>query len=266
MKKKAMELGLTSVTFRNLNYQEILDYCVKAGLSCIEWGSDVHVPETDPEHAREVKAATDAAGIRVSSYGSYYKLCANEDAEAAFRPYLETAVILGAPLIRLWSGSVDFEDATQEYYDRAVRETQTLCDMAAPYGIALAFEFHPKTLSNTGEHAVKLKEDICRENFGLYYQTDSRVSYEENLRYLDQVLPYLQMVHVAYYDGNWGRLYLDERDGMRLWTEIFGKVYGSAATPAFLVEFLRDTSLEGLLRQTAVMQQIVEKLEETDHD
>ncbi len=53
-----IDIGLTSVTFRNLDYTDIIDYSKRCGLSCIEWGSDVHIPENDIENAKEVAQKT----------------------------------------------------------------------------------------------------------------------------------------------------------------------------------------------------------------
>ena len=38
------KLGLTSVTFRGLSADSVIDYCKRCGLCAVEWGSDVHVP------------------------------------------------------------------------------------------------------------------------------------------------------------------------------------------------------------------------------
>ena len=54
-------LGLTSVTFRGLSPAEILRLACRAGLQCVEWGGDVHVPPEDPALARRVGDATRAA-------------------------------------------------------------------------------------------------------------------------------------------------------------------------------------------------------------
>ena len=43
------ELGLVSISFRNLSVDEILAAVKQAGLSCVEWGSDVHAPCMDTE-------------------------------------------------------------------------------------------------------------------------------------------------------------------------------------------------------------------------
>ena len=39
--------GLVSVSFRNNTVEEIVKAVKYAGLSCIEWGSDVHAKNTD---------------------------------------------------------------------------------------------------------------------------------------------------------------------------------------------------------------------------
>ena len=89
-------LGLVSVTYRKLSPADVITRAVEAGLSCIEWGSDIHVPQTDPVYARHVGDMTREAGLTVSSYGSYYRLGAGQD----FAPYLEAARALQAPVIR----------------------------------------------------------------------------------------------------------------------------------------------------------------------
>ena len=256
-----MELGLTSVTFRKLDYETVLSYCVKSGLKCIEWGSDVHVPQTDQTRAYEVKIASEKAGIRISSYGSYYKLCVHENVEEAFKPYLETAVILGAPVIRLWSGKVSFNEATREHYMRAINETRLLCDMAAREGITLAFEYHNNSLCDSGEHALKLLNDIDRDNFRLYFQQDSQISVEENLESLKMILPYVVMVHVAYSGLDRKNRRLDEGDGPRLWKEIINTLRKGGSNPGLLFEFLKDSSIDGLIHETRTLKNIIEEAE-----
>ena len=40
-------LGLVSISFRKHTPEEIIQAVKAAGLSCIEWGSDVHAPPHD---------------------------------------------------------------------------------------------------------------------------------------------------------------------------------------------------------------------------
>ena len=39
-------IGLVSVTYRRLPAEAVVRLAKDAGLACIEWGSDVHVPES----------------------------------------------------------------------------------------------------------------------------------------------------------------------------------------------------------------------------
>src|SRR5262245_17804648 len=73
MPTRYLSLGLCSVTLRACSIDEVVAVAVGAGLECIEWGGDVHVPPGDLEAARRARSATSAAGLRVASYGSYWR-------------------------------------------------------------------------------------------------------------------------------------------------------------------------------------------------
>ena len=64
-------LGLCSVSFRKHTPEEILRAMKDAGLSVIEWGSDVHCP---PEKAEELAKLQKQYGIACCSYGTYFRL------------------------------------------------------------------------------------------------------------------------------------------------------------------------------------------------
>ena len=49
-----MKIGLTSVTFRNKNIQEIIEIASNLKLDAIELGSDVHVPINNDQNTSDV--------------------------------------------------------------------------------------------------------------------------------------------------------------------------------------------------------------------
>src|SRR5215211_4654031 len=106
--------GLVSITFRQLAPREIVELAAAAGLRGIEWGGDIHVPAGDLQAARRVRQLTADAGLQVLAYGSYFRF----QPGTAFEPVLETALALGAPLIRVWAGNQASAEA-----DAAVRAT-----------------------------------------------------------------------------------------------------------------------------------------------
>lgn len=98
-----MKLGLTSVTFKEKSIEEVVDLTKRAGLSCIEWGGDVHVVHGDVETAKKAREITNNAGLEVSSYGSYYRVGDyGENYKEEFGKILKTAEALGAKTIRIW--------------------------------------------------------------------------------------------------------------------------------------------------------------------
>ena len=252
-------IGLTSVTFRNLSCAEVIASCKKAGLKCIEWGSDVHVPPDDTTNAEAVRRATQEAGLYVSSYGSYYWLGTEGQDPACFRAYAEAALALGAPLIRVWAGHTSFDRTAREAYEKLIEETRFLCDMASEYGLTVAFEYHDHTLNDTGEHALILVRDVAQENFGVYFQYDSSVTIEENIWSLRLMLPYVKMIHVAYNDEAHNPFFLDEGRGEELWHGVIREVKNAGCGADFLFEFLKEQSEEGLMRQTGVMKRLMEE-------
>ena len=103
-------LGLTSVTFRGKSCEEIIALAVRAGLECIEWGGDIHVPAGRLARAREVGERTRKAGLKVLSYGSYFRPLADEN----FQVIVDTALALGAETIRVWTPWMDSEQVSDE--------------------------------------------------------------------------------------------------------------------------------------------------------
>ena len=68
-----MHFGFTSTTLRQIkDIEKIVDIAKRTGAECIEWGGDIHV--TDTETAKKAKELCDNAGIRICSYGSYYRV------------------------------------------------------------------------------------------------------------------------------------------------------------------------------------------------
>ena len=115
-------IGFTTVTFRKKSVEEIIDIAKKAGINCIEWGGDVHVPPDNEENAKRVRALCDAAGIKSVSYGSYYRVGFND--MAAFERVCKTADILGVRIVRVWLGLKASAETSEE-------EFLALCDEAA---------------------------------------------------------------------------------------------------------------------------------------
>ena len=182
-----------------------------AGLECIEWGADVHVGPGDLDAARRARDATAAAGLRVASYGSYWR-CSGD-----FAPVLASARALGAPRVRIWAGS---SDSSLPEVAAAARE--------AARAIDVAFEFHGGTLTEDIDTALEL---VRRSGVPCYWQPPQDLPDDEALAGLRR-LESVPAVHVFSWWPGSTRLRLRERAA--LWRAVFAEYRSGDA----LLEFV----------------------------
>ena len=162
--------GLCSVTYRALAPAAVVVLAQDAGLAAIEWGGDRHVPPGDLDLARRVGRLTEAAGLQVSSYGSYLR--PPTDGATSFAAVLETALALGAPMIRVWPGARDRPSLAYTPAERAavVSLLAAFAAAAAEHGVAIGLEYHPGTLTDDAGSALALVRAVGASNLYLYWQ------------------------------------------------------------------------------------------------
>lgn len=246
-------LGLVSVTYRKLTPAEIVPLVREAGLSCIEWGSDIHVPQTDIKNARRVGEMTREAGLTVSSYGSYYRLGAGQD----FAPYLAAAMALGAPVIRIWAGTSGTANTTIATLRAWVAEAKTVCRMAAEVGITVAFEYHHGTLTDEGITARLLMKQVDEPNCRLYWQPEFAKPQDLLLSDLELVAPFVDLCHVFTWNPDHSRRPLLE--GEEVWREYLSRIPQWEDKP-LLLEFVPGDDPALLAREAASLRRIVSDL------
>ena len=250
--------GLISVTFRPLPCEEIIRLAAENGLRCVEWGGDVHVPPGDPANARRVGAATRAAGLEVSSYGSYYRLGTHGDAyQAAFREILLTAEALGAPLIRIWAGAAGSAETTEARRAALTAEAKALAGDARAAGLTLALECHNGTLTDRWPSAVRLLEDVGADNLLSYWQPNERLSVAENLEAEAALLPYAAHLHVFHWPSPGVRLPL--ADGREAWTCYLAAAAADGRDRRCMLEFMPDDDPASLPREADALHGLLSK-------
>jgi sugar phosphate isomerase/epimerase len=240
--------GLVSVTFRQLAPQQIVELAVRAGLCGIEWGGDVHVPHGETAIAREVRRITQEAGLEVAAYGSYYRVGASEDEGLSFSHVLHTALELEAPVVRVWAGTQNAEDASDEYFRLVVNEMGYICDKAEQAGLAIATEFHRGTLCNTAAATSRLLGAVNRPNLKTLWQPPVGMSASEATESLRELLPCLAHLHVFQWDGVERR---SLAEGADVWREYLAVVKDRAAWA--LLEFVPEDDPEFLCREAQTL-------------
>lgn len=196
-------IGLCSVTFRDqsISIKGIVDMVKESELEVIEWASDSHVPETDLEHAKEVRQLMDDAGLQSNSYGTYYRLGSFND----FEPYIETAQVLGAKTLRVWAGeegSAETDDATR---NNIIEDAERVGELADKADITISLEYHANTLTDTPESAAQLMKEIDLSNVLLYWQPAEDLSVEERIESLPELAQWVTNVHVFNWENPMNR-------------------------------------------------------------
>jgi sugar phosphate isomerase/epimerase len=208
--------GLCSITFRELNADDVVHLAVRAGVAGIEWGADVHAVPGGGAGSAALGARTRDAGLEVVSYGSYLGMSpgtSNGELDAA----LDTAQALGAPMVRIWTELGVTPGSPAGERRRVTDHTAALVDRIAGRGLTATLEFHPGTLTETAHSAVVLLAAIDREELRTHWQPDPARSAAAALDELARITGHLAHLHVF----AWGPTGIEDRhplaDGAALW-------------------------------------------------
>jgi sugar phosphate isomerase/epimerase len=228
--------GLCSITFRQFDVAGVLDLAVGAGLTCVEWGGDVHVPVGDLTTAAEVAQRTADAGLVVASYGSYYRAGVHDDAADV----IATAVALGAPRIRVWAGDQGSADATPLDRLRVVAALADTVARADDAGVQIGTESHGGTLTDTTESTRRLlaevDEVVGARTLTTYWQPSVDASEDAAIAELAALVDRVSTVHAFSWWPGTTRLPLRSRHA--LWQRALDVVRGAGGDHDVLLEFV----------------------------
>lgn len=246
-----LKIGMTSLTLKNESITNVVKIAKEAGIEGIEWGvSDKHMKLCDEKSAEEIRKASSEYGVEIFSLGSYCYMEEREECDVA----LETAVLLGAPIIRIWAGKLPPYECDDEYRDKIISNTIYMANKAREHNIVLGFEYHPWTLTETADDAIALISEINKDNVGLYWQPSSKISLEENILDRNKVMPYcVGNIHIQNYSEEVGyqNLSLIE-DGLKLFfDDIKSEDY------RVMIEFVKDGSVENLFDDAHALRKVI---------
>lgn len=233
--------GAVSATFKKmpLTADDVVTLLADCGLKAVEWSENVHVQPDDPDGAALLRQKTEAAGLRVAAYGSYFRLGENELPGAAFARSLRSAKALGAPLIRVWAGTQASAEVGDEQFCCLAGEAALIAEMAAREGIKVAFEWHKNTLTDTNQSAQRLLSQANHPNLYCLWQPTVALTPLERVRGIQWLGDRLLNFHVySWPDGKRGPLNAAE------WQYYLDAAAGIGGTHCALLEFVRDDTAE----------------------
>lgn len=249
MKTEPYRLGLVSVSFRKHTPREILEAAKASGLSCIEWGSDVHAPCYDAERLKEISALQAEYGMTCSSYGTYFRL--GETPLEELGAYIRAAKCLGTDILRLWCGTKSGADYTDAEKRELIAQCKSAAALASASGVTLCMECHKNTYTQYFSDALALMRAVDSPHFQMYWQPFQWQGIEENLAYAKEIAPFAQHIHVFQWKGK-------ERFSLRQGIEEWRSYLRCFSTPrTLLLEFMPDDSICSLENEARALRDII---------
>jgi 3-dehydroshikimate dehydratase len=250
--------GLVSITFRKLAVAEVIARTRRAGLAGIEWGGDVHAPHGDVAVAKEVRARTEDAGLKIAAYGSYYRAGAAAGTGPDFGAVLDSAQALGAPTIRVWPGVKSSAETSAAERAAVVADLRRCADLATRAGLSLALEYHGNTLTDTDASARRLLDEVAHAKVFTYWQPHNGAETAQAVAGLRAVAERVSHVHVFHW---WPTA--QQRHPLAAGAERWGSFWPLlAALPETsaprggrfaMLEFIPEDSEEGFYRDAATL-------------
>jgi sugar phosphate isomerase/epimerase len=179
-----------------LSLDDFIADCARMGLEGAELTSYYFPDEPSDAYLRQLKQHCFRLGLDVSGTAVGNDFCHPPGDErdrqiAHVKRWIERAEILGAPVIRIFSGSPRDGQSAGEAHRQAVAAIEECCEYAGQHGVFLALENHGG-LTTTSEGTLALVRDVKSDWFGVNLDTG-------NFRTAD---PYADLAQLAPYALN----------------------------------------------------------------
>ena len=202
--KAKFKFSLAAYSYRDLlsgkepklTLADFIDDCAKMQLEGTELTSYYFPSDVTDEQLRELKLRAFRLGLDISGTAVGNDFCHPPGPErdkqiALVKTWVDKAEILGAPVIRIFSGNAKKGQTEAQAHQLAVEGMQECCDYAGKHGVVLALENHGG-LTTTIEGLLSLVHDVKSPWFAVNLDTG-------NFRSSD---PYADLAKLAPYAMN----------------------------------------------------------------
>lgn len=179
-----------------LTLADFIDDCAKMGLEGTELTSYYFPPDPTPQYLRQLKHQTFLLGLDISGTAIGNDFCHPPGPEREkqlhlAKQWIDRAELLGAPVIRVFSGQAKAGQSQADAHRLAVEALEQSCDYAGKHGVFLALENHGG-LTTTVDGLFQLLGDVKSQWFGVNLDTGNFHSAD----------PYADLARIAPYALN----------------------------------------------------------------
>lgn len=181
-----------------LTLDDFIADCAKMQLEGTELTSYYFPPDVTPDYLRHIKNLTFRLGLDISGTSVGNDFCwpdgpKRQEQMALVKRWVDNAEILGAPVIRIFSG-VPKETSREEAHRLAIAGIEECCQYAGEHGTYLALENHGG-LTTTASEMLQLVEAVKSPWFGVNLDTGNFHGADFYAE-LEQLAPYAVNVQI----------------------------------------------------------------------
>jgi len=236
-------IGFTTVTFRNLNFEEIAEIAKKSSVRVLEAGTDVHAKGIGEAIAMAMVCQKN--NIEIASLGSYFTI--GKDDPKDFLSLCDIAEILNAKTIRVWLGNKSSGLYTPREVEKLREDTVFIAREAGGRGLKIAFEFHKNTYNDDAGRTVAFINNCGMDNIKTYWQPFYQGKKKDYYN-LKTLMPYLENVHIFYW-SRFGYRYLLKRGNIYL-NVFFDLLKQNNFRGNIYIEFVKGNKVENYYKDT----------------
>ena len=195
------KLTLAGYSYRKLltgdnpecSLEDFVRDCARFGLEGTEPTSYYFPQPVTQAYLCQLKALAFRLGLSISSTAVGNNFClppgeARDQQIANLKQWIEHAALLGAPIIRIFSGRVGKQQTEEEARRLAVAGIEECCELAGQHGIFLGLENHGG-LTSTAEGMLAIIRKVSSPWFGAWMDTGNFHS-DDVYGELEQIAPY----------------------------------------------------------------------------
>jgi sugar phosphate isomerase/epimerase len=183
-----------SASDSKMTLEDFIDFCADLDLEGTELTSYYFPAEVTPEYLASLKERTFRLGLDISGTAIGNDFCRPEgperDAEMEMtRQWIDFAAAMGAPVIRIFAGTVPSGDSEEAARQRCVAGIEEALEYAAQRGVALALENHGGITATADQLLAIVKAVRPSPWFGVNFDSGNFHSADPYAE-LEEIAPY----------------------------------------------------------------------------